>query len=68
LELGRRLLRSSRERGSEKDAAATIWWIARVFGPDAVGDDEEVDRARKILEATHAHQALREPGLVRRGS
>ncbi len=66
LEISQRLLRSSRERGSEKDAARATWWIARVFGPEAVGGDQEVDRARKILEATHFEQALREPDLVPR--
>ena len=58
------LLRFERERSQAKDVAAQIWWIARVFGSDAAGGEEEVEAARALLERAHAEQALREPDLV----
>jgi tetratricopeptide (TPR) repeat protein len=58
------LLRLRRERGSPKDLAAAVWWIARVFDADAAGGDEEVEQARKLLESTHSETALRRPELT----
>ncbi|HEY1127645.1 MAG TPA: tetratricopeptide repeat protein, partial [Actinomycetota bacterium] len=58
------LLRLERVQGSAKDVAARIWWIGRVFGPDAVGGTEEMERARSLLEETHWEAALMAPDLV----
>jgi class 3 adenylate cyclase/tetratricopeptide (TPR) repeat protein len=58
------VLRLYEERGRRKDLAQRRWWNARVFGPDAAGGVEEMDRARELLEALHWEQALREPDLV----
>jgi class 3 adenylate cyclase/tetratricopeptide (TPR) repeat protein len=60
------LLKFERERSQDKDVAGQVWWIARVFGPEAAGGEEEVARARAFLERNHAEQPLREPDLVRR--
>jgi len=59
------LLSLERERGWPNELAATTWWAGRVFGPDAVGGEEETEGARKVLEAHHWEQALREPDLMR---
>jgi tetratricopeptide (TPR) repeat protein len=64
LEKALALLRLEREQGSAKDVAARIWWIGRVFGPDAVGGTEEMERARSLLEETHWEAALMAPDLV----
>jgi len=58
------LLRLRRERGSPKDLAAVVWWIAGVFDADAAGGDEEVEQARKLLESTHSETALLRPELT----
>ncbi len=60
------LLRRERELGHDKDAAMQAWWNERVFGPDAAGGEEEIERARRLLEETHWEQALREPDLALR--
>jgi len=64
LEKALELLRLEREQESAKDVAARVWWIARVFGPDAVGGEEEMERARKLLEETHWQIALIGPDMV----
>jgi tetratricopeptide (TPR) repeat protein len=66
LERANEMLRIAREQGPAKDVAARVWWNGRVFGPDAVGGEEEMERARKVLEETHWVQALHEPDLVGR--
>ena len=58
------LLRLEREQESAKDIAARAWWIGRVFGPDAVGGEEELERARMLLEKTHWQLALIAPDMV----
>ncbi|HJS26692.1 MAG TPA: adenylate/guanylate cyclase domain-containing protein [Actinomycetota bacterium] len=58
------ILAFERKDGTDKDVAARVWWIAQIFGPDAAGGREEVERARDLLERTHSVQALREPTLV----
>src|SRR5581483_6844653 len=60
------LLARARERGVPKEVAARVWWVGRLFGPDAVGGEQELARARTMLEALHWEQALREPELVQR--
>ena len=64
LEKALEVLRLEREHESAKDVAARIWWIGRVFGPDAVGGEEEMERARKLLEQTHWQSAILAPDLV----
>ena len=64
LEKALELLRLERVQGSAKDVAARIWWMGRVFGPDAVGGTEEMERARSLLESTHWEAALMAPDLV----
>ncbi len=64
LERALEVLRFERERGLPKDVAAQVWWVARVFGPQAVGGAEEAARARELLEGLHAEQLLREPELA----
>ena len=65
LEKALEILAFERTGGTEKDVAARVWWIAEVFGPEAAGNAEEVERARDLLERTHSAQALHEPRLVR---
>ncbi|GBC87014.1 Adenylate cyclase 2 [bacterium HR12] len=67
LERALEVLRFERERGNPKDVAAQVWWVARVFGPQAAGGAEEVERARELLERLHAEQLLREPELAPSG-
>jgi class 3 adenylate cyclase/tetratricopeptide (TPR) repeat protein len=65
LEKARGILAFEREDGTDKDVAARVWWIAEIFGVEAAGGADEVERARELLERTHSEQALREPSLVR---
>ena len=65
LERSLELLAVERERWPAKEAAAQVWWIAEVFGPEAAGGTDEVASARLLLEETHSEQALREPELFR---
>lgn len=64
LERAMEVLRLERERGNPKDVAAQVWWIARVFGPEAVGGPAVAAEARARLEELHAEQLLREPELA----
>jgi len=64
LEKALEVLRLEREHESAKDVAARIWWIGRVFGPDAVGGEGEMERARRLLEETHWQSAIMAPDLV----
>jgi class 3 adenylate cyclase/tetratricopeptide (TPR) repeat protein len=64
LERARQALEVQRERGWSKDVAAMTWWIGKLFGPEAAGGEEEMERARKLLESTHRRQALIVPDLV----
>ncbi len=61
------LLRLVQARGWPKEVAGQVWWVGRIFGADAVGGEEELASARKVLEETHWEQALREPSPVREG-
>ena len=62
------LLHEVRERSHDKDVAAQVWWIGRVFGPDAAGGADEVEAARGVLESLHARMLLREPDLAPRAA
>jgi hypothetical protein len=67
--LGRKLaveaLELERTRDIPNWLADVTWWVGRVFGADAVGGEEELDRARERLEAVHWRHALHEPDLLR---
>ena len=58
------ILRYERDEGSDKDVATRVWWISQVFGVEPAGGEEEVERARELLERTQMLQAFREPELV----
>jgi class 3 adenylate cyclase/tetratricopeptide (TPR) repeat protein len=64
LERALSILRYERGEGSRKDVAARVWWISQVFGDEAAGGEEEVGRARELLERTQMLQAFREAELV----
>lgn len=66
LERALRVLEAVRDGGTAKEVAARVWWIGRLFGPEAAGGPEEMDRARRLLEENHFEQGLREPDLPRR--
>jgi class 3 adenylate cyclase/tetratricopeptide (TPR) repeat protein len=44
--------------------AARVWWVGRIFGPEAAGGEDAVEQARKTLEANHWVQGLLEPEFV----
>lgn len=56
-------LEVERKRGWRNQLAAQVWRTARLFGAEAAGGEEEVDRAREILEAAHWVRALKDPDL-----
>lgn len=64
LERSMAALAIERERGLDKSIAATEWWVGRLFGPEVVGGDEALERARTTLASNHQEQALLEPELV----
>jgi len=64
LERALELLAEERARGTLKDVATRVVWIAELFGAEAAGGAVEVARARELLERTHALQAFREPMVV----
>jgi class 3 adenylate cyclase/tetratricopeptide (TPR) repeat protein len=68
LERALAIMRYERGEGSEKDVAGRVWWISEVFGADAAGGPDEVERARELLERLHMLQGFREPELVSRRS
>jgi tetratricopeptide (TPR) repeat protein len=65
LALAQEALTMEREHGNERAAAISVWWIASLFGAEAAGGDEEVGRARKILEEAEWVRAFHEAELVR---
>lgn len=64
-ELAMEALAMNRSQGQERAAAISVWWIACLFGAEAAGGDEEVARARKILEEAEWVRAFHEAELVR---
>jgi tetratricopeptide (TPR) repeat protein len=64
-ELALEALAMNRSQGQERAAAISVWWIASLFGAEAAGGDEEVARARKILEEAEWVRAFHEAELVR---
>jgi hypothetical protein len=43
-----------------------VWWMGRLFGPEAVGGERELEEARRTLDAAHWEQALRDPDLFQK--
>ena len=68
LEKALSVLRYERDEGTTKDVAGRVWWISEVFGVDAAGGPQEVERAKELLERLHLLQPFREPELVTRRS
>jgi tetratricopeptide (TPR) repeat protein len=64
-ELALEALAINRDGGQERGVAVSVWWIASLFGAEAAGGDEEVARARKILEEAEWVRAFHEVDLVR---
>jgi tetratricopeptide (TPR) repeat protein len=64
-ELALEALAINRDHGQERSVATSVWWIASLFGPEAAGGDEEVARARKILEEAEWVRAFHEVEGVR---
>lgn len=58
-------LEAEREQGLPNPLASQTWFTGSVFGADAVGGPEEMERARETLEAAHWAQSLLEPEFVR---
>jgi class 3 adenylate cyclase/tetratricopeptide (TPR) repeat protein len=64
LERALEILRLGREEGWPNPMASDVWWVGKVFGPEAAGGEQALEAARKTLDAAHWYQALREPELV----
>jgi tetratricopeptide (TPR) repeat protein len=64
-ELAQEALMLQREQGQERSIAVSVWWVASLFGPEAAGGDEDVARARKILEENEWVRAFREVEQIR---
>ncbi|MGH2530151.1 MAG: ATP-binding protein [Actinomycetota bacterium] len=47
-----------RRRGWANEIASITWFIGRLFGADAVGGEDELERARQTLEAHHRRLVL----------
>ncbi len=58
-------LAMDREHGQVRAAAISVWWIASLFGADAVGGGAEVDWARSTIEKANWVRAFHEPEQVR---
>ena len=50
--------------GLRNHAASLTWWAGRLFGPDLVGGEDEMERARQTLEAANWIQAIKEPDML----
>ncbi|HKZ75522.1 MAG TPA: tetratricopeptide repeat protein, partial [Actinomycetota bacterium] len=50
-----------RRRGWANEIASITWFIGRLFGADAVGGADELERARQTLEAHHRRLVIIEP-------
>jgi tetratricopeptide (TPR) repeat protein len=61
--LGRALLLLERQRevGWANHLAGEVWWVGRVFGPDAVGGQDDLDRAGEQLQRAGWLHQLSDP-------
>ena len=57
--------RSSARTARTRTSPPACGGLCGLFGPDAAGGPDEVERARDLLERTHSEQAIREPSLAR---
>jgi tetratricopeptide (TPR) repeat protein len=64
-ELAGEALRLNRGQGNVRSGAVSTWWVASLFSAEAAGGDEEVARARKILEETEWVRAFNEVEQLR---
>jgi len=64
LERGLQMVEIEREEGWRNEAAAYVWMVGTIFGPEAVGGEEELLKARQTLEDAHWIQFIREPELL----
>ena len=65
LEKALSLLRYERDEGGTKDVAGRVWWISEVFGPDAAGGAQEVQRAKELLKRTKMLKPSESPSWSR---
>lgn len=64
LSLAQESLEQVRQEGWRNHVAARVWWVGRVFGPDAAGGERAVAEARATLREAHWEKALIEPDLA----
>jgi class 3 adenylate cyclase/tetratricopeptide (TPR) repeat protein len=64
LRLAQEALAQERSEVWPNPVASRVWWVGRLFGPEAVGGEGEMEAARATLEAAHWIAALKEPELV----
>ena len=64
LERSLQVLELERTRPNSNVVAAQVWFVGRVFGPEAVGGPGPVEEARQRLEAVHWLQSLEYPDRV----
>jgi class 3 adenylate cyclase/tetratricopeptide (TPR) repeat protein len=63
-ERGLQILEIEREQGWPNPVATQVWWVGKVFGPDAVGGEEVLEEARRTLEKAHWVQSIMDPELA----
>jgi class 3 adenylate cyclase/tetratricopeptide (TPR) repeat protein len=64
LERARRSLELERNPSWRNAQAAVVWWVGRVFGPEATGGEGQLEQARRTLESAQWFHALSEPDRV----
>jgi tetratricopeptide (TPR) repeat protein len=63
-ERAKALLDAMRADDLRNEIATTTWWVARLFGPDAVGGEDVAEEARATLEKAGWVQFVQDPELV----
>jgi tetratricopeptide (TPR) repeat protein len=58
-------LEIERLRGREVSVAVATWWVGSLFGAEAAGGEDQVERARRRIEAAGWVRAFREVERVR---
>jgi len=64
LDRATRALEADRNPDWRNPQAAVVWWVGRVFGPEAVGGEGPLEEARRTLEAAQWLNALSEPDRI----